>query len=222
MRHPTVVFDVNETLSDTSALADRFVDVGAPPHLSSVWFTSVLRDGFALTSVGGTSTFAAIGEQVLRGLLAPLPLNHGMDDAVDHVMDGFAELPTHPDVADGVRALRATGRRLVTLSNGAAAIAEKLLTRAGVADDVDALLSVEDAGAWKPAAGAYAYAAQRCRSIPADMLLVAVHPWDVHGAAAAGFATAWVNRSGGPYPGMFTRADYEVESLTHLAAALDA
>jgi hypothetical protein len=31
---------------------------------------------------------------------------------------------------------------------------------------------------------------------PELMLLVAVHPWDIHGAAQAGMGTAWVNRTG--------------------------
>jgi len=33
---------------------------------------------------------------------------------------------------------------------------------------------------------------------PAEqMLLVTVHPWDIHGAARAGLSTAWINRAGG-------------------------
>jgi FMN phosphatase YigB (HAD superfamily) len=59
---------------------------------------------------------------------------------------GFTQLPVHPDVPDGVRALRASGRRLVTLSNGSAQVAEKLLSGAGIRDEFEHLLSVEDAG----------------------------------------------------------------------------
>jgi len=32
---------------------------------------------------------------------------------------------------------------------------------------------------------------------PAQMLLVAVHPWNIDGAARAGMATGWVNRAAG-------------------------
>ena len=35
---------------------------------------------------------------------------------------------------------------------------------------------------------------------PEEMVLVAVHPWDVDGARRAGLQTAWVNRSGGAFP----------------------
>jgi 2-haloacid dehalogenase len=221
MRYRTLVFDVNETLSDMSALSGRFADIGAPPYLAQVWFSSLLRDGFAVTVAGGQEPFAIVGEQVLRGVLASVTLNRDADAAVDHVMTGFSELPTHPDVVDGIRLLRAGGRRLVTLSNGSTSVAEKLLTTAGIAGEFEHLLSVEDAGVWKPGAGAYDYAARRCGERVGDMLLVAVHPWDVHGAARAGMATAWVNRSGAPYPRFFAQPDFAVTDLVQLAAELN-
>ncbi len=37
-----------------------------------------------------------------------------------------------------------------------------------------------------PARGSYEYAAAASGADPASMLLVAVHPWDIHGAASAG------------------------------------
>jgi 2-haloacid dehalogenase len=53
------------------------------------------------------------------------------------------------------------------------------------------------------------------------MLLVAVHPWDIHGAARAGLSTAWINRRGGPYPDYFLAPDHTVSALDELAAALE-
>jgi len=46
-RPEVVVFDVNETLSDMSPIAERFTDIGAPAHLAKLWFATLLRDGFA-------------------------------------------------------------------------------------------------------------------------------------------------------------------------------
>jgi len=81
-------------------------------------------------------------------------------------------------------------------------------------------ISPDDAGIWKPAEAAYAYALRRCGVEPADAMLVAVHPWDTDGAARAGLATAWLNRHGGPYPRYFTAPDVTVPSLTDLAERL--
>lgn len=219
-RPALLVFDVNETLSDMSPMGQRFEDVGAPAHLAKTWFAGLLRDGFALTAVNATEPFARIAAEALRISLHELALNRGTDDAVEHIMAGFAGLDVHADVPDGIRALSAEGIRLVTLSNGAASVAAGLFDRAGIRDHFDALLSVEQAGTWKPAADAYAYALEQCGVDPEDAMLVAVHPWDIDGATRAGLATAWINRTGGPYPDYFRAPDLQVGSLTELADKL--
>ncbi|WP_198597780.1 haloacid dehalogenase type II [Blastococcus atacamensis] len=215
-----IVFDVNETLSDMSPMAQRFTDVGAPDHLAKLWFATLLRDGFALTAAGASRPFAELGADALRTVLHGVELDRDLDAAVEHVMSGFGELAVHPDVPDGIRALRASGRRLVTLTNGSTQVSERLLTDAGIRDQFEVLLSVEDAGAWKPARTAYEYAARTCGTDPADMLLVAVHPWDIDGAARAGLATAWIDRAGAPYPQSSTPPSLRVGALTDLAATL--
>jgi 2-haloacid dehalogenase len=217
-----IVFDVNETLSDMSVLGDRFAQAGVPASLAKLWFATLLRDGFALAAAGYSGVFADIGAQVLRGLLLEAGLGAGVDAAIDHVLAGMAELTVHPDVPAGVRALKESGYGLVTLSNGAADVAESLLTRAGLREEFGLLLSVEDAAAWKPARAAYDTAASACGKSPGEMLLVAVHPWDIHGAAEAGLQTAWINRSGAAYPDYFTTPDYTIGSLDELPERLAA
>ncbi len=218
MRPPVIVFDVNETLSDLSPLAARFVELGVSASAASLWFSTVLRDGFALTVTGETAPFAAVGRESLRVLLSEAPhVNRGLEDAADHVMDGFGQLELHADVAPAVRALHDAGFRLVTLSNGAVSVAERLVESAGLRDRFERLLSVEDAGAWKPDRRPYEYAASMCGVGPEDLLMVAVHPWDVHGAGRAGCRTAWVNRSEAAYPEVFDAPTYTVATMEELA-----
>ncbi|MET4097119.1 haloacid dehalogenase type II [Arthrobacter sp. UYCu712] len=219
---PVIVFDVNETLSDMSPMGERFSEVGAPAGLAKLWFAALLRDGFALAASGDNGSFAGIGADVLRSLLAGVELNRPLDAAVDHVMNGMTGLGVHPDVPEGIRALSAAGFRLITLSNGSAGIAGKLFSEAGIRDDFELLLSVEDAPAWKPAPASYEYAAAACGTDTAGMLLVAAHPWDIHGAARAGLRTAWLNRTGGSYPEHFEAPEFTVTALTGLPAALAA
>jgi 2-haloacid dehalogenase len=52
------------------------------------------------------------------------------------------------------------------------------------------------------------------------MVLVAVHPWDIDGAARAGMATAFISRTGIPYPGYFTPPQITATSVGDLAAQL--
>jgi 2-haloacid dehalogenase len=206
------VFDVNETLSDLGPMGRRFAEVGLPPDAARLWFAAVLRDGFGVAAAGGLVPFADVARGVLR------PMVSGDEAAVEHVLAGFLELPVHPDVPDGVRALRAAGHRLVTLSNGAASVADALLTRAGIRDQFEALLSVEDAGVWKPARAAYLHAANQAAVPPAEATLVAAHPWDIDGAARAGLRTAWIDRAGAGYPAHLTRPDRTVATVAGLAA----
>ena len=215
-----VVFDVNETLSDLAPLADRFVDVGAPGHLAPTWFASVLRDGFGLAAAGTSEPFAVIAAAVLRTMLAQAGVAD-LDGAVEHVVQGFGQLTVHDDVPDGVRALHGAGRTLVTLSNGSAGVADGLLTRAGVREHFSQLLSVEQAGLWKPARAAYEHAVRACGVAPDELLLVAVHPWDVDGAARAGLRTAWVDRAGTPYPTHLRAPELVAPSLPDLARQLE-
>ena len=115
----------------------------------------------------------------------------------------------------------ANSPRSFATSNGAASVAQGLLERAGVADLVEATLSVADAGVWKPAAAAYAHAVAWSGEPAGAHLLVAVHPWDVHGAQQAGWSGVWVDRSGTtPYPGYLDDPVLRVRDLTDLAARL--
>jgi len=219
-RLSVIVFDVNETLSDMAPLAGRFADVGAPELLAKVWFAALLRDGFALTATGGTQAFTRLAAGALRTALAGARLNRPADEAVEHILSGFADLSVHPDVPGGTRILRQHGLRLVTLSNGSAEVAGRLLAKAGIRGEFEQLLSVEAAGAWKPAPAAYAHAARAC-SAPADqMLLVAVHPWDIHGAHQAGLRTGWIARQATPYPDYFSAPDLQAPDLGALAAQI--
>lgn len=215
-----VVLDVNETLSDLTPLRARFAEVGAGEELAATWFAAVLREGMALAAVGQQAGFAEIGAHLLDVLLpADLTLQRGA--AVDHVLAAFSALPVHPDVPVGLRALREQGLRVVTLSNGAASVAQGLLERAGVADLVEATLSVADAGVWKPAAAAYAHAVRWSGEPAAAHLLVAVHPWDVHGAQQAGWSGAWIDRTGTtPYPAYLDDPVLRARDLTDLADRL--
>jgi 2-haloacid dehalogenase len=215
-----LLFDVSETLADLSSLGGRFVDVEADAQLARTWLATVLLDGLALTAARAQAHFSRLAVGSLRFSLAGLALNRTVDEAVAHIMAGFDEVVVHSDVPAALPALEALGSRLVTLSNVEVSVAEGPFARAGLAGHFERHLSTEDAGIWKPAPAAYAYAAGRCRSRPTAMMLVSVHPWDINGAHLAGFRTAWINRTGAAYPSYFHAPTLEAPSLTHLADLL--
>ncbi len=217
-----IVFDVNETLSDTAPLGAAFQDAGLPAHAAKTWFAGILRDGFALAAAGGNVPFAEIATDSLQRLMTQTARASTVDErrkGVDQIMTTMKDLPLHPDVALGIPAL-ARSAKLLTLSNGATTVADKLLSEGNIRKYFSQLLSVDDAVAWKPAKAAYATAMTACGKAAEEMLLVAVHPWDIHGAHAAGMQTAWINRDGSTYPSYFTPPTYEAVDLPSLAEQL--
>ncbi len=212
MSTQVVVLDVNETLTDLEPLRARLRHVGAPEHLLETWFAATLRDGFALAAAGSSAPFREVAAGALQALLP--------DVEEDDVLDGFAALPLHADVAAGLHALSEAGLRVVTLSNGASSVAESVLERAGLLGLVEQRLSVEDAGRWKPHRDAYAYAARACGVDVAALCLVAVHPWDCDGALRAGLSAAWLDRRGATYPRALRRPELTVQRLEDLAQQL--
>jgi 2-haloacid dehalogenase len=222
MPRPTVVlFDVNETLSDLQPLRARFEEVGAPAELLEVWFASTLRDGFALTVVGGYADFRTVGLAVLRARLAQVEtLRLAPDEAAERILAGFAELDVHADVAEGIQAFADGGVRLATLTNGAAATAEALLDRAGLAHLFERRFSVDDVQRWKPAPEPYLHAARELGVQAQRCALVAVHPWDIDGAERAGLQGGWLNRNNSRYPDFFRPPDASSDTLRGLAGAL--
>ena len=215
------LLDVNETLSDLAPLAERFEQVGAAGHLLPTWFASTLRDGIALAASGDYAEFQEVAHAVLRTLLAGLPgLSTPPEDAADHILAGMNTLSVHPDVPPGIRALHDAGVRIATLTNGGASIAKGLLERAGLSDLVERNLAVREVGRWKPAPEPYRHACHALNVPETDAILIAVHPWDVHGAKRAGLRGGWLDRDGRPYPDVFELPDATARDLPALAHVL--
>jgi 2-haloacid dehalogenase len=198
-----VAFDVNETLFSLDRLGPTFADLGLDARLVPLWFARLLRDGFALTALGGYAPFADLGADSLRSL-APGRID---DDAVERVLAAFRQLDPHPDVARAFELLTQAGVPAVTLTNGSAPVVQHLLDRAGFATHVRQCLSVDAVRRWKPAPEPYRYAAAEVGIEPSRLALVAAHPWDCAGARHAGLRSGWVNRRGETWPAAFPGPD---------------
>jgi 2-haloacid dehalogenase len=213
-----VALDVNETLFPLDPIADRMQEVGLPGQLD-VWFARVLRDGMAAAAAGRLAAFADLARHHLLELLAAAGAT-ASEAAVDHVLEGFQHVQPHPDVEPGLRALRDAGIEVVTLTNGAAPITAAFLERAGFDGLVAAVHDVSDAGRWKPAGEPYRWLVDRHGVPPARAAMVAVHPWDVMGAQAAGLVGAWLDRGGVTYPSAFGAPDVQAADLPTLVTRL--
>lgn len=214
-----VVFDVNETLFSLDPVARRLERAGLSASVLEVWFARVLRDGFAHAAAGSFVPFPDVAADHLRRLARHQGVDR-VDRVVGEVLDAFDEVVAHGDVAPAFDRARTAGVPIATLTNGTRSVTERFLDREGLAGHVTAVLDVSQAGVWKPAPAPYRLAADRLGAPPGEVAMVAVHPWDVHGARRAGLVGGWTNRDGGPYPASFSAPDVRGETLTEVVTDL--
>jgi len=214
-RIEAVAFDVNETLFSLDRMQAAFADVGVEPELVPLWFARLLRDGFALTALGGYRPFAELAAETLRGLVPTIDA-----DAAAGVASAMRQLQPHPDVEPALRALHDAGLPVATLTNGSVDTVRAMLDGAGLTRYVPHNLSVDAVRRWKPAPEPYRYAAGQLGVEPRALVLVASHPWDCAGAQAAGLSAAWINRSPAGWPAFFAPPQFSASDLTSLTDAL--
>jgi 2-haloalkanoic acid dehalogenase type II len=200
-----LVFDVNETLLDITALEPVFAKIFGGGGMVREWFGQLVTYSMTLTLSDVYTDFFSLGEAVLR-MLGDI---HGVqitDDDLHAVRAGFSSMPAHSDVATGLGQLRDKGYRLVTLTNSPPSPGgETPLQRAGLGDFFEHQFSVDTARVYKPATTLYRDVAERLGVAPSDCMMVAAHTWDTIGAQAAGFRGALILRSGNaPLPAQGT------------------
>jgi 2-haloacid dehalogenase len=221
-----LVFDVFGTLVDwRSSIARAFAVAGVdgdPSELADDWrsrYAPALEEANRGERPAGT--LDELHGATLDELLTARGLPAVEDAARMRLVRAWHELDPWPDVREGLELLR-RDHVTATLSNGHVALLVDLARHGDLR--FDAILSAELAGAYKPAPEVYLRAAQLLAVEPAELMLVAAHPFDLQGARGAGLRTAFVDRPLEHGPGSPPRsdpaADVSVASLPELAAPL--
>lgn len=195
MRKRIIVFDVNETLLDLSALTPHFERVFGDGQVLFQWFGQVLQTALVTVVIGPYSDFGKVGRGALDMVAARREVTLTEADR-QAILGGMRTLPPHPDVLPAIQRLKQAGFRLATLTNSPPVVAQAQLANSGIAPHLDKLLSVDAVRELKPAAAVYHYAANSFGVSPADIRLVAAHSWDVAGAMRAGCKAAFIARRG--------------------------
>ena len=139
-------------------------------------------------------------------------------DTVQEFMKVYRDLQPYEDAVEGLRSL--AGRyKLVALSNGEQWYLEELLGN-NVPVRFDAIISVDQVGAFKPSPGIYRKAVQRLGCEPGEIMMVAAHAFDILGAQACGFKAAYVNRYKLPTNDSVYQPDIIVDDFVELADKL--
>lgn len=216
---PVIVFDMNETLLDMSALDPTFariVGAASGAELRKQWFKQVLELFLTVTITGEYRSFDKLTDEALQMLATQQGREASAEDRAA-LKEAQMQMPAYPDVRPGLVRLKEAGFRLAVLSNSTEKACKALLERAGIDDQLESVLSADAVQRYKPAREAYAYAARELGVNVKEILLVAAHAWDVTGAMAAGCGAAFVERPGRvPYPGS-RKPQFQAGDITTLA-----
>jgi 2-haloacid dehalogenase len=188
------VFDAYGTLFDVHAAIARHRAAAGPDadRFSDIWRTKQLEYTWTLTLAGHYVDFWTLTERALDFAFARVPsIDRGLRP---RLLEAYRTLDAFPDARAALAALKARGLRLAILSNGTPSMLSAAVEAAGMAEYLDAVLSVDAVRQYKPRPDVYELVTNAFALERSNVGFVSSNRWDVMGAASFGFQTYWVNR----------------------------
>lgn len=192
------VFDAYGTLFDLGRVLDcarQALGERAAP-LGDLWRRKQLEYSWLRSLMGRHTNFWHVTGQSLDFAMKSL----GIEDLSlrSRLMEAYLTPAAYPEVLGVLDKIRRTGLKIAILSNGSPAMLTLATKAAQLEKAVDAVLSVEKAGSFKPHPSVYRLV-EECFGCKADRVaFMSANGWDIAGAGAFGFRTVWINRSGQP------------------------
>jgi len=214
------VFDAYGTLFDLGSAAARHRgELGDKADaLSALWRAKQLEYTWLRSLMGAYADFWVVTGDGLDYALAALGLDR--PGLKDRLMSAYLSLGAYSEVPAMLAALKRAGQRTAILSNGEPAMLEAAVRNAGLDGLIDAVLSVDSLGIYKPHRSVYQLAVDRL-GVPARRIsFQSSNAWDAAGAAHFGFRVAWVNRFGQQPERLPATPDAELRTLAELPALL--
>lgn len=188
------VFDAYGTLFDVHAAIARHRAAAGPDadRFSDIWRTKQLEYTWTLTLAGHYVDFWTLTERALDFAFARVPsVDRGLRP---RLLEAYRTLDAFPDARAALATLKARGLRLAILSNGTPSMLSAAVEAAGMAEYLDAVLSVDTVRQYKPRPEVYELVTDAFAIERSNVGFVSSNRWDVMGAASFGFQTYWVNR----------------------------
>ena len=188
-----VAFDMFGTLADTASVISELVPAcgDRASEVALAWRGKQLEYMFRVTAMGQFPPF----DELTRWGLAAALAESGFSlpgPQLRTLADAYQRLRPFDDARPALAALHQSGHTIVVFSVGPRGWLEELTS--SYREFVDALISAEDAGVYKPHPGIYQHLLATMKTGPPAALLVSSNPFDLIGASAAGLRTAWCQR----------------------------
>ena len=216
------VFDAYGTLFDYASAAARCRDVLGDKfeRLTALWREKQLQYTWLRALQARHADFWQVTGDALDFAMETLGV---ADPALrERLMRLYLSLDAFPEVPDMLRRLKAAGLKTAILSNGSPRMLSAAVENAKIADLLDAVLSVEDVGVYKPHPRVYGLAAEQLGIEPAAISYQSSNAWDAYAASAFGMRVVWCNRYGQRPERLPGKPDREIRSLAELPALVGA
>jgi 2-haloacid dehalogenase len=210
------VFDAYGTLFDYASAAAGCRDAlgGKMERLTILWRDKQLQYAWLRSLQGRHAGFWQVTGDTLDYAMETL----GIDDAPlrERLMNLYLKLDAFPEVPDMLRRLKATRLKTAILSNGSPEMLDAIVGNAKIGALLDAVLSVEDVGVYKPHPKVYQLAVDRLGVAAQEIIFLSSNAWDAHAASAFGMRVAWCNRYGQRRERLPGKPDHEIRTLAEL------
>ena len=216
------VFDAYGTLFDFAAAARNCRDVLGDDidRLTALWRDKQLQYTWLRAAQGRHADFWQVTGDALDFALETLGVTK--PGLRDRLMSLYLTLDPFPEVSSVLARLKAAGLQTAILSNGSPAMLDAAVKAAKLETLLDAVLSVEEVGVYKPHPKVYQLAVDRL-GIPASAIsFQSSNAWDAYAASAFGMQVVWCNRYGQRRERLPGSPDREIRSLTELPALVGA
>lgn len=218
-----VVFDAYGTLLDVHGAMARHAGALPPgwEQISADWRAKQLEYTW-VRSLTGPEQHRDFWN-VTQDALAFVMERHGFGDPalLAVLMHEYRVLPAYPDAGRALEALQRAEVRSAILSNGGPAMLADAVEAARLGPLVEAVLSVEDIGVFKPDPRVYALPGAALGLDADQMAFVSSNAWDVQAAGLAGYRMFWCNRARLPDEYGLSATATVIPDLSVLAALLD-
>jgi len=214
------VFDAYGTLFDFASAARACRDVlgEANAALTTLWRDKQLAYSWLRAVQGRHVDFWQVTGDALDFALETLGIaNPGVRD---RLMRLYLTLEPFPEVSDVLGRVRQAGLKTAILSNGSPAMLDAVVTAARLGPLLDAVLSVEEVGVYKPHPRVYQLAVDRLGVAPNAISFQSSNAWDAYAASAFGMQVVWCNRYRQPAERLPGNPDRRITNLTQLPALL--
>ncbi|MGB3383252.1 MAG: haloacid dehalogenase type II [Marinomonas sp.] len=212
MKQKTILFDINETVLNLTALKPKFMAAFGDDSVMATWFSMLLHSSTVCVVTDVKTDFASLA----RVMLDSIATRKGITLSVqmrDEILTGFANLPAHEDIQPALRQLQDAGFRTVAFSNSSLSLVASQIKNAGLSEYFDEILSVESTGSFKPDPKAYEFAAEQLKQPLSSLRLVATHDWDTHGALSTGMKAAYIARTPAIYHPLYRQVDITATTM---------